>query len=81
MIALPIDPFDGISIAEFGKRLRRGETSCVAVTTAYLKRIARLDPKIGAFVYVTDGQALATARAMDRLLAAGTDLGPLMEHR
>jgi len=78
MIALPIDPFDGISIAEFGKRLRRGETSCVAVTTAYLKRIARLDPKIGAFVYVTDGQALATARAMDRLLAAGTDLGPLM---
>ena len=78
MTFLPTDPLDGISISKFAERFRRGETSSEATTTAYLKRITALDPKIGAFVYVNGDQALATAQAMDRLLAAGTDLGPLM---
>jgi aspartyl-tRNA(Asn)/glutamyl-tRNA(Gln) amidotransferase subunit A len=49
-----------------------------AVTQAYLSRIEGLDPKIQAYEFVAGDQALATARAMDAMIAAGTDLGPLM---
>ena len=77
MTFLPTDPLDGISISKFAEKFRRGEISSEATTTAYLKRITALDPKIGAFVYVNGDQALATAQAMDRLLAAGTDLSSI----
>ncbi|MCP4249164.1 MAG: amidase, partial [bacterium] len=43
-----------------------------------LARIEALEPRLGAFEYVAAEQALSTARALDELLAAGTDLGPLM---
>lgn len=45
---------------------------------AYLTRIEALDPRLGAYAHVAAEPALAAARALDRLLAAGTDLGPLM---
>jgi aspartyl-tRNA(Asn)/glutamyl-tRNA(Gln) amidotransferase subunit A len=37
-----------------------------------------LDPALGAFQHVAAERAIATARAMDQLLASGVDLGPLM---
>ena len=37
-----------------------------------------LDRRLGAFELVAEEQALTAARALDRLLAAGVDLGPLM---
>ncbi|MDP6788245.1 MAG: amidase, partial [Rhodospirillales bacterium] len=57
---------------------RAGATTAEAATEAYLDRIEILEPRLGAFECVMANQALDTARALDGLLAAGTDLGPLM---
>ena len=78
MPALAPDPLQAGGIAGFGRRLRSGAISAEAATAAYLARIEALEPRLGAFEHVAAGHALATARAMDRLLSAGTDLGPLM---
>ncbi len=72
------DPLESCGIERFGARLRAGEVSAEDVTRAYLARIAAYDPGIGAFEFVADESALDSARAMDALLASGTDLGPLM---
>ncbi len=47
------------------------------LTELYLRRIAALDPSLFCFATVTAERALAQADAADRLLAAGTHLGPL----
>ena len=78
MTKLTSDPIGKGGIAKFGERLRKGEISAESATSAYLSRIEALDFKLGAFQHVAAEQALATARAMDALLASGTDLGPLM---
>jgi aspartyl-tRNA(Asn)/glutamyl-tRNA(Gln) amidotransferase subunit A len=75
--SLPEDPLQGGTLADFARRLRRGEISAESATRAYLERIALLG-RVNAFVHVAADRALEQARAMDRLLAAGTDLGPLM---
>jgi aspartyl-tRNA(Asn)/glutamyl-tRNA(Gln) amidotransferase subunit A len=72
------DPFIADDIAAFGKRLRCGSITAERATRSYLDRIAALDGKFGAYEYVAADAALATARAIDALLAAGCDLGPLM---
>jgi len=78
MAGLTPDPLAAGGIAEFGERLRRGETTAEATVNAYLKRIEVLEPRLGAFEYVATDQARSAARAIDKLLASGTDLGPLM---
>jgi len=72
------DPLQSISIAEFGMRLRRRELTAESATVSYLALIAALEPRLGAFTHVAMDEALSAAQAMDRLLAAGVDLGPLM---
>ncbi len=47
------------------------------LTRIYLDRIARIDPILHSFATVTADLALAQAARADRLLAAGTWLGPL----
>ena len=78
MKTIPADPFEAGGISGFGARLRKGDTTIEAATSAYLARIEALDSRLGAYQHVTADQALATARALDGLLAAGVDLGPLM---
>lgn len=78
MVRIPDDPFETGGIAAFAADLRAGRTSSEAVTLACLERIDALDGKIGAFQHVAPETALNTAQAMDGLLRAGTDLGPLM---
>lgn len=78
MARLPEDPFENGGLASFARDLRAGRTSSEAVTLACLERIDALDGKIGAFQHVAAETALRTAQAMDSLLRAGTDLGPLM---
>ena len=78
MATLPPDPLAEGGIAGFGERLRSGKTTAVAATQAYLERIEVLEPRLGAFEHVATESALDAARALDGLLAAGTDLGPLM---
>jgi aspartyl-tRNA(Asn)/glutamyl-tRNA(Gln) amidotransferase subunit A len=77
MAALPQDPFE-TGIAHFAEDLRAGKVTATAATEACLARIAALDPRLQAFEVVDGERALAAARAVDGLLAAGTDLGPLM---
>ena len=78
MANLPPDPLADQGIAGFGERLRGGKTTAEAATRAYLDRIEVLEPRLGVFEYVAAESALDAARALDALLAAGTDLGPLM---
>lgn len=78
MASLPPDPLQGFSLAEYATLLRRGELTIESTTARYLERIEQLDPLLGAFEHVAEAHALACARALDKLLASGTDLGPLM---
>ena len=78
MTSLADNPLQADGIAGFGRRLRRGETSAEAATAAYLSRIKVLEPRLQAFEHIDADGALAVARALDGLLGAGTDLGPLM---
>ena len=75
---LPEDPFAEGGLAQFGARLRRGETTATATVEACLARIKLLDPHIRAFEHVAEEQAMVAARRIDTLLALGIDLGPLM---
>lgn len=74
---LPPDPLES-GLQDFARRLRTGTLTAEAATRAYLSRIQTLDAKLGAYEYVATEAALHQARAMDALLAAGVDLGPLM---
>ena len=78
MKTLPADPFVRGGIATFAERLRLGEITAEAAASAYIERIEVLEPRLQAFEHIAADAALATARGLDRLLAAGTDLGPLM---
>lgn len=65
-------------IAAYAARLRSGETTARAATERALDRIATHDAKMQAFVHVAAKAALDQADGIDKLLAQGTDLGPLM---
>jgi aspartyl-tRNA(Asn)/glutamyl-tRNA(Gln) amidotransferase subunit A len=76
---LPPDPLRGLTLAEFCRRLRSpGGPTIEEVTEEYLARIDRIDIRLGAFEYVASADAARQARALDELLAARIDLGPLM---
>lgn len=51
--------------------LAAGETTSVALTEAHLEAIARLNPRLNAYVTVTAEQALAQAKASDERRARG----------
>lgn len=75
---VPADPLEGMDLAAFGAALRAGRITAESAARGYLARIAAVEPRIGCFIHVAAEPALATARAIDTLLRAGTDLGPLM---
>lgn len=74
----PADPFASGGLEQFAKDFREGKITALDATQAYLARIDILDPHLKAYQTVNAEQALASAKAMDALFAAGTDLGPLM---
>jgi aspartyl-tRNA(Asn)/glutamyl-tRNA(Gln) amidotransferase subunit A len=63
-------------IRELGGLFRKREVSPVELTSALLDRIARLDPKLNAFVTLTGERALAEAKAAEAALLRG-DAHPL----
>ncbi|MCZ6632346.1 MAG: amidase [bacterium] len=65
------------SLSELGARYRRAELSPVEVTEAFLDRIEREQARTKAYITVTADRALADARAAEKALRDGTDLGPL----
>jgi aspartyl-tRNA(Asn)/glutamyl-tRNA(Gln) amidotransferase subunit A len=66
-----------MTIEEFGRQLRAGQTTSLEVTEACLRRIASDEGRLNTFILVTADRALAEARQADRELAAGVDRGPL----
>jgi Asp-tRNA(Asn)/Glu-tRNA(Gln) amidotransferase A subunit family amidase len=66
-----------LSLFEQGRRLRDGRLTSLALTRAYLERIAARDSVYRAFYVVTAERALADAERVDAELAAGVDRGPL----
>lgn len=65
------------SALELAQMLRAGELTSVELTQACLDRIAKVDAKVNAFLYVDAEGALATAKAVDQARAAGQELHPL----
>lgn len=66
-----------LGAVELGRAIRRGEVSAVQAARAYLERIAALNPRLEAYVTVTQVRALAEAVAADAEIAAGQWRGPL----
>ena len=71
-------PRHGPSLTEYGNRLRSGGLTAEATVRGFLDRIAEENGVLDAFTFVDADGALAAARGVDLLVAARTDLGPLM---
>jgi aspartyl-tRNA(Asn)/glutamyl-tRNA(Gln) amidotransferase subunit A len=64
------DSLHTLTIAEAQVRLRRREISALELTRACLDRIRAVEPKLNAFITVTEREAIEQARAADRRLAS-----------
>src|SRR5215467_3525318 len=65
------------SANELAALIKAKEISPVEVTTACLERITALNPKLSAFITVTDKAALAAAHAAETEIRKGKYRGPL----
>ncbi|HEX2114229.1 MAG TPA: amidase, partial [Alphaproteobacteria bacterium] len=65
------------SLSEQAAALQRGTVSSQELTRHYLDRIRRLNPRLHAFIDVTEEAALRLADAADQRRAAGLPLHPL----
>jgi aspartyl-tRNA(Asn)/glutamyl-tRNA(Gln) amidotransferase subunit A len=66
-----------MTILEAAAALRARKISSLELTNESLDRIAKLNPKLNAFITVTGDAARARASAMDAELTHGRDRGPL----
>lgn len=66
-----------LDATELAEKLSSGEITSVELTQACLDRIAALDDKVGAFLFVDSVNALAQAKAVDEKRAANKPLGKL----
>ncbi|MGH3095455.1 MAG: Asp-tRNA(Asn)/Glu-tRNA(Gln) amidotransferase subunit GatA [Streptosporangiales bacterium] len=66
-----------MTAAELAATMASGEVSAVEVTQAHLDRIAAVDDKVHAYLYIDGERALADAEAVDAKRASGETLGPL----
>jgi amidase len=64
-------------VTEIAARIRKRELSPVEVVDAFLERIDRRNPSITALTFVDHEGARAEAKAAERELMAGGELGPL----
>ncbi len=71
------EPLTALSLTEAARRLRAREVTSVALTRAYLDRIAIYNPKLNALITVMTESALAQASALDREAQKGAFRGPL----
>jgi aspartyl-tRNA(Asn)/glutamyl-tRNA(Gln) amidotransferase subunit A len=71
------DDLTRLPAAALARRLAAGEVSAVEATQAHLDRIAAVDERVHAFLYVDTDGALAAAPAVDEARARGAVLGPL----
>jgi aspartyl-tRNA(Asn)/glutamyl-tRNA(Gln) amidotransferase subunit A len=66
-----------VNLQETAKALRQRTISSLELVNDSLRKISLLDPKLKAFITVTDELALRQARQADENLAGGKDHGPL----
>src|SRR3954451_14422540 len=66
-----------LSVEETAGRVRRREVSASEVLESCLARTAQVEPLIGAYLEIFEGESRARAAEIDRRLAAGEDPGPL----
>ena len=71
------DDMTRLTLSEASDLVRARKTSSTELTSACLRRIARLNPALNAFITVTADQAMADARASDLEIANGKWRGPL----
>ncbi len=61
------------SLVKLRDLLRRGEVSSEELTRHFLNRITELDPKVKAYITITEEEALSQAREADQALKAGEE--------
>lgn len=66
-----------LSVRELGQKLRKKEFTSEELTRAYLDRLEKLGPKLGAVVTLLREQALKEAKQADLELRSKKDRGPL----
>ena len=66
-----------MTIVEAGQALRSRQISCLELTNRCLDHIGKLNPRLNAFITVTEQSARARAQELDRELTSGRDRGPL----
>jgi aspartyl-tRNA(Asn)/glutamyl-tRNA(Gln) amidotransferase subunit A len=66
-----------LSIAEAARLIERRQLSPVALTRAFLDRVAAIDPQLNAYLLVTADQALEQARTAEAEIMAGRYRGPM----
>jgi aspartyl-tRNA(Asn)/glutamyl-tRNA(Gln) amidotransferase subunit A len=66
-----------LSAVETATAIADGDVTAVEVTQAHLDRVAKVDDKVHAFLYVDHEGALEAAAAVDGQRRAGRPLGPL----
>jgi aspartyl-tRNA(Asn)/glutamyl-tRNA(Gln) amidotransferase subunit A len=66
-----------MTAAQIAGLIAGGDASAVEVATAHLERIAAVDERVHAFLYVDREGALERARRVDERRARGEELGPL----
>src|ERR1700722_18761396 len=66
-----------LTIADAASLLERRQLSPVALTQAFLDRIAAIDPQLNAYLLVTADQALDQARVAEAEIMAGNYRGPM----
>jgi amidase len=66
-----------LTATEMARRIRAKELSATEVMEAHLAQIERINPKVNAIVTFLPEHALEQARAADKALAQGADVGPL----
>jgi aspartyl-tRNA(Asn)/glutamyl-tRNA(Gln) amidotransferase subunit A len=66
-----------LSVHELGNRIRTRKLSPIPLAEAYLARLEKLGPKLGAVVTLMRDSAMKEARAADQEIRAGRYRGPL----
>jgi aspartyl-tRNA(Asn)/glutamyl-tRNA(Gln) amidotransferase subunit A len=66
-----------LSVRELGNRIRARKVSPIPLTEAYLARLEKLGPKLGAVITLMRDSAMKEARAADQEIRAGRYRGPL----
>ncbi|MGQ0715457.1 MAG: amidase [Gemmatimonadaceae bacterium] len=75
-MSVPVDVLFG-TVRELSEAIRARRLSPIELAEAYLERLERLGPRLGAVVTITRERALREARAAEREIAAGQWRGPL----